>query len=763
MPMSPRLPSPTRLAALCLPVLLAGCAAPAGVALPPSLLADAPPRTADTAGPAPLSGATGVERLPGPPASTRPAPPPAVEPSRPAPKSPTASLNFDQVPLTTVIQVVYADILGRTVQLDPKVAERRDLVTLRTPEGEAAERVEAALNMILRSYGLAVIDAGGLVRIVPDGAQSGLMPDLRRGSTLPETPAAMRTIFQLVDLSAVRNNEVAGWLKTLFGNRLTVQEDAGRNALMLSGTGANVAAALNVIKELDQPAMTGRASLRLTPVFWSVSELAQTLTQVLTAEGYAMPPPNQVAQPGGVRYPIVLLPVPGINSLLVFAANDQILEHVRQWTARLDQPGERSGSRNIFTYTARHLSADALARTLSQLLDGGGAGAAAGPSAAPAAAANAPSTPGATRPAAGSGAAAGRGTGRVVVDPNSNTLIFNTSPENYSQLIGLLSVLDRPAKSALIEVTVAEVSLTDDLNLGVEWLMQNSGASGSTVTGSTLGGLGLGTAGLTIRRLNSAGDLRLVINALAGSDRATILSSPRVMARNGEQARIQVGQEVPIITSQQSSLNNNAGDNLGVLQTVQYRDTGVLLTVKPSIYSGDRIDLDVVQEVSAAQTTQTGVTSSPTIATRKVETRLTLEHGATVLLGGLISSDRSDGDGGVPGLKDVPLLGNLFKRQTRKDVRRELIVLITPYIINDGQEAAQITEAFRNALPLLGRPQGAGGAAAAAGTTGGAGTMLAPRPATQTPAQAPAPAPAPAPVQAPAPPSGPPATQPPAR
>jgi general secretion pathway protein D len=370
---------------------------------------------------------------------------------------------------------------------------------------------------------------------------------------------------------------------------------------------------------------------------------------------------------------------------------------VRQWASKLDQPGERAGGRNIFTYTARHLSADALARTLSQLLEGAPAPQAA---AAPAAA-----TTGANRPAAGSTTAAASrnaGPGRVVVDPNSNTLIFNTSPENYSQLIGLLTLLDRPAKSALIEVTVAEVSLTDDLNLGVEWLMQNSGASGSTVTATTIGGLALGTGGLTIRRLNSAGDLRLIINALAGSDRATILSSPRIMARNGEQARIQVGQEVPIITSQQSALNNGTGTNLGVLQTVQYRDTGVLLSVKPSIYSGDRIDLDVVQEVSAAQTTQTGVTASPTIATRKVETRLTLEHGATVLLGGLISSDRSDGDGGVPGLKDIPLLGNLFKKQTRKDTRRELIVLITPYIINDGQEAAQITEAFRNALPLLG-------------------------------------------------------------
>jgi len=290
------------------------------------------------------------------------------------------------------------------------------------------------------------------------------------------------------------------------------------------------------------------------------------------------------------------------------------------------------------------------------------------------------------------------------VDSNTNTLIFNTNAENYSQLISLLGTLDQPSKSALIEVTVAEVRLTDSYSLGIEWLLRESGANGDITTIGTIGGLALGTAGLTLTRLASGGDVRLILNALASSNRATILSSPRIVARNGETARIQVGQEVPIITSQQSTLAGTSGDTTGVLQTVQYRNTGVILSIKPNIFSGDRIDLDVNQEVSAAVATTTGVNNSPTFLTRNIDTKLTLEHGSTVLLGGLISDDRASGARGVPWLMDIPVLGQLFRVNNDNTSRTELIVLITPYVVNDGSDARHYTEEFKAMLPLL-QPQ----------------------------------------------------------
>jgi general secretion pathway protein D len=660
--------------------------------------------TADAALPT-TAAETVAERMPAPPGYLPPvrrqAPMPAAPP---APDTGSFHLNFEQVPLSTLLQVVYADILGKTVQIDPNVRERRDLVTLRTPAGQTAAQVQSTMDLLVKSYGLAALDFGAMVRIVPDGPQSGVSPEIRRGAALPETPERLRPVFQLVDLEAVRNTDVAGWLKTVMGNRVTIAEDATRNALMLSGTTENVAAAIGVVKVLDQPVMRDRASLRVTPVYWSVQELATTLGQVLAAEGYSMPPPGQAVQSGGIRYPIILLPVPASNALLVFSVSDAVLRHVQSWIDRLDQPNKQSAGKNLFTYTARNVSAESLARTLGELMQGG-SGSAATAAAAPAAAAT-----GAAAPAARATASANvPGVGRVVVDGNSNTLIFNTSAENYSQLISLLNTLDQPSKSALIEVTVAEVTLGDDFKLGIEWLINESGANSTTTIG-TLGGLALGTSGLTIRRLNSAGDARLVLNALANTNRATILSSPRVMARNGETALIQVGQEVPVITSQQTGVVGGAGTS-GVLQTVQYRSTGVILEVKPSIFSGNRIDLDVAQEVSSAQSTVTGVNISPTISTRKVQTKLTLEHGSTVMLGGLISDNRSSGDSGVPGLKDVPLLGAFFRTDDRKTTRTELVVLITPYIISNGVEAAEVTEAFKRLLPMLGDklpPSGAG-------------------------------------------------------
>ncbi|HEY1090432.1 MAG TPA: type II and III secretion system protein [Burkholderiaceae bacterium] len=192
--------------------------------------------------------------------------------------------------------------------------------------------------------------------------------------------------------------------------------------------------------------------------------------------------------------------------------------------------------------------------------------------------------------------------------------------------------------------------------------------------------------------------MRAAVNALATNNRATILSSPRLMARNGETATIQVGQQVPIITSQQSTGTVSNNNTLGILQQVQYRDTGVILKIKPVIHSGDQIDLDVTQEVSDASKTDTGVSTSPTFNTRKIDTKLTLANGATVALGGLISESGSQGNSGVPFLKNIPIIGNLFSNQSKSGGRRELIILITPYIANDTHDAETITEAFRKQL-----------------------------------------------------------------
>lgn len=591
-----------------------------------------------------------------------------------------AAVNLQQVALPTFIQVVYADVLKKNVSVDPAVSARPDLVTFKTGGGQTAAQVETAVRLLLKSYGLSVVEVAGLVRVVPDNAnQTGDLPGIRYGAALPEVPASLRPVFQLIPLESVRQIDVTGWLRTLFGDRIRVQEDSTRNAVLISGNPDNVKAAVEALAVLDQPALKGRSSLTLTPAFSSAEELARRLAEVLTAEGYAVHPVGTPITLGGVRSPIILLPVSSLNQVFVFAAGDKVAAHVSEWAKTLDRPNERGVGKNLFTYAVKHKDAEQLASTLERVLGGGAA-------------------PATANPAAG-GASTATTSGRlssVVVDKASNTLIFQVNPDEFGQISALLQNLDKPTKSALIEVTVAELKLDDNSQFGVQWLTDHIEASGGYKASASSGSGSVG--GFNFQIFNGRGGQRVAIDALASNSRATILSSPRLMARNGETALIQVGDEVPVLSQQLGTTNTSGGATGNLLATYQYRSTGVILKIKPVIHSGDQIDIDLSQEVSQPVQTTTGTTTMPTISTRKVETKLTLRNGSTMLLAGLIDGSSSDGNGGVPVLKDIPLLGSLFRNQTIKKQRREMIILITPYIANDSTEAEAITESFRKSL-----------------------------------------------------------------
>lgn len=678
------------LAAAVASLLLSACAAPILPSIPDALQRpSAPQASASDAGRDNAPRETRV--TPAPTAPTNASVPPA-EPSL-APASTDgpalAAINLQQIALPTFVQILYAEVLKKPVTLHASLVSRQDLVTFRTPGGQTAAQLEQAVRLLLKSYGLSVIEVGGLVRVVPDNANLGDLPGVRYGAAQPDVPQSLRPVFQLVQLESVRQIDVANWLRTMFGERIKVQEDAGRNAVLVSGNPDNMKAALEAIATLDQPVMKGRASIALTPAFSSADELARRLAEVLGAEGYAVHPVGQPITPGAARSPVILLPVSTLNAVYVFAVSDTVLNHVADWARTLDKPNERGIGKNYFSYAVRHKDAEALAETLDRVLSG-----------ARGTAPSAPATPpaNATQTASGGQQSSSTRFASVVVDKSTNTLIFQSNQDEYGQIISLLRSLDRPTKSALIEVTVAELSLDDSRAVGVEWL-DNIVRNDRTVQIGTQGGAALGTAGLNLRIFNGAGALRLALNALASDNRATILSSPRLMARNGESATIQVGSEVPIITSQQATNNVPGSSNgVGLLQTVQYRTTGVILKIKPVIHSGDQVDLDVVQEVSESAKTENGVTSTPTFLTRKVDTKLTLRSGATALLGGLISESGSQGNSGVPYLKDVPVLGGLFSKQSRGGVRRELIILITPYVANDAFDTETLTDAFRRSL-----------------------------------------------------------------
>jgi general secretion pathway protein D len=595
------------------------------------------------------------------------------------------SVTFEQISLPAFIQAVYGGILKLNYSVDPAVSARTDLITFRTPKPLSAERLTDVTEQLLRSYGLAVQDFGGVLRIVADGNTSSTLPLVRRGRAQPTVPLPLRPIFHFIETDAVRGQSLIPSLKAIMGNKVSVESDAF-GAILLGGQPSDVAVALELIQVFDQPSFRAQNSKRIVPRYWASDEFVRRLSEVLRLEGYS------VANQSGTADPIMITSITPINSVVVLCTSPEVLAHVMDWVRELDQLPQVQAGNAYFTYPVRNSDAQELARALNDLISG--------TTTAPASASVAPGAPGAA--AAPTPAAGARGR-RVVVNNATNSLIFQGgSQEDYRQWLSLLSELDKPVKSALIDVLVAEVALTDSNDLGFTWKLDQlgSGAQSVRLNGTTFN-LQSSGKGVGIQALLGGNSLRsLVINALASNSDARVMSNPKVMTRNGESASISVGQDVPVVTSQgvsQSSGTFTSSTNV-VPQTVQYRNTGVILKVRPVIHAGDRIDLDISQEVSTAEPTLTGVSSSPTIRRRSVDTKLSLRDGATVMLGGLISDSNTDSNDGVPGLKDIPFFGSLFRSQGKSRTRTELVMLITPYILNDSADAEAATDAFQGSL-----------------------------------------------------------------
>jgi len=287
---------------------------------------------------------------------------------------------------------------------------------------------------------------------------------------------------------------------------------------------------------------------------------------------------------------------------------------------------------------------------------------------------------------------------QLVVDKARNSLVFMGKKSHWDKLMTVIHEMDRQTRMVLIEVTVAEVALDDTQKLGIEWLIQTArGDDPNNLRGSfgTLGGLGIGSSGFSFV-LDSAGQTRAILNAFASKSRVSVLSTPRVMVRSGGKATIEVGKEVPTVTGQTANTTFQGQ----VYQQVQYRKTGVLLAVRPVIHSGRRVDLEISQEVSnvSSETSGGGAIPSPTIANRKIETSIGLKDGGSILLGGLIGKDKTNGYSGVPILSDIPIVGRAFRVQNDRETKTELVMLIVPYIIDNDKDASSITDAFKDRL-----------------------------------------------------------------
>jgi len=579
------------------------------------------------------------------------------------------------------VNTVFGEMLGIGFVIGPGIEGRTsDQIALRSVQDmQASELFDVALNA-LEDYGIGAYFENDLLHIVETEVLKRAMPRFIKSRARDSVPTGLRPVVQFVELIAVDSNQMAEILTDAFPDkaRLTVKPNRGANSLTISGLPVDVDAALSIVNTVDEPRLAGTKVVTFRPQNWNADQLSRQLADQLTVEGYA------VSTTAAAPRNITILPINFTNQISIFTQNDLIRSYVIDSARRLDAAAKPEDTlQGTFAYKAQHYDAKVLASIIEQVL-GASPESTLGNSELIAPAVNQAGGRGADA-SAGSLAAGREGARarRIIVEPQGNRLVFSGSQEEYRGLLNLLEQIDTPADEVLIEVTIAEVTLTDETRSGLEFLFEQLGSKGFAVGIGTTGGLGLSSGGFT--GSYSDGDYVVDFGALASNNQINVLSEPHIVTKSGATATINVGSEVPIITSQRAA-PTQIGGSTDVLQTVQYRKTGIILNVEPIVFSDYRIDLKVSQEVSAAEVNQNQAIASPVISNRSLTTELSLEDGQSAILGGLIEKRFTRGQTGVPLLKDIPILGRAFKTETLTSSETILLVMITPYVLTEPSD-----------------------------------------------------------------------------
>ncbi|MCF7980427.1 MAG: hypothetical protein K9K86_00475 [Pseudomonadales bacterium] len=584
-------------------------------------------------------------------------------------------LNVDAIPLNEFIHVALGEVLGLSFIVDPSVAKQQDAITLRISKPVSAQRLLGMVEQTLAAFQVGLAWDRDNLQVMPANKLTELPPAfVAQNSDISERQGRIITI---IPLSYASPGEVLNFARHFIqiGKSADVQALRRLNALLVIGNASSVERFKSVVAMIDRPAMAGRKMQLVRTIYWQASEILPLLKDALKLQGMEV---AEAAEAPGV----FITEVNQLNALMLAAPDTATVDWINSWIEKLDTPEVAGDSLRSFVYRVQHSTAKDIGAVVASVLgdinrEGLNDNPVEGKED--------------VRPQVKS---SGNSSLRLVVDEAHNALVFVGSAQSYKTAYQLLQQIDVPAKQVLLEVTVADISLDKVNRLGVEWQYRDLRSNGNLKEiGGTLGGLGLGGSGLVYTAFDSSGFTRARVNALADEGDAKILSSPKLLAVDNEEARIQVGSQIAILT--QAVDSNTTGVTSGLLQNFTYVDTGVILSFVPTVMANGVVRLKISQEVSSPGPSNN---NTPPIATRRIETTLVAQSGSTVMIGGLISSDNSLKDIKVPGLGDIPLLGNLFKNREIRDNSTEMIVLITPHVIETPLQAEELTKAYREQL-----------------------------------------------------------------
>ena len=589
-------------------------------------------------------------------------------------------LNFEQAPLNEVIHTILGDTLGLDYVIENQVPGE---ITLRTRSPIPRDQLLPILESLLRNNNVLMI------RGPNDRFFISASANIR--STVPSFSSEPGAGYSnvIVPLQYISANEMADILKPVARDDTFVRIDTGRNLLILAGTQLQLQGWLDIVTTFDVDQLSGK-SVGIFPIVNStVEELFLELEHILAVSG-------SDSDVGRISEMVRIMPVERLNSIMVVSPRAHYITTVQGWIEELDSIEDPASEPILQVYPVRNGNAGQLASLLSTIYGGSGGGSAGSGGVAPGMTqATSGGAAGSTqsRSAASSGGTFDLGDDvRLVSDDYNNSLLVYATPYEYQKIERILTKLDVVATQVLIEASIVEVTLTDDLQYGLEWAFDNNLGGGDSGRGLLdVGGNLKPQAGFSYTVTNSAGATKAVLNALAEDSLLNVISTPSVMVLDNHTATINVGDQQPI---QSQSTVTNGGN---VQNSITYKDTGVQLTVTPSVNDGGLVTLDIEQSVTDVGPVDTA-TRQRSFNQRAVKSRVAIRSGESVVLGGLIRDNETEGQTGVPVLKDIPLVGALFSTTTKASTRTELLIFITPRVMESDQDLRDLNLEMRSRM-----------------------------------------------------------------
>jgi len=576
------------------------------------------------------------------------------------------SINVENIPIPEFIKLVFGQILKRDYSLSEEIEKNKKTITLKINKKVNEKEFFNIVKNILNSNNIKITKENNIYYF-----KRGTNEKIKKfsdyiyyGRNIPKNLNDNYVITLIIPFYYIDPADIEWMLKRFYLSAdAYIVNKRGQNIMFITDKVKYLKQALNFISIMDVPTLRNKHSALIKLKYIDVNDFVAKLNELLPTAG--IPIAHKLKQNG-----VLIKSIPELNSFLVIYDKKEWLNVINYWKNNLDVLDVNKEKPQIFIYRPKNRDAKELIKLIKPLFSKIDV--------------KSPKKKKSTNTAL-----------QVIADETRNTLIIYTTPSKYKQIYKMLNKLDILPKQVLIQVTIAEITLKDSLQYGFEWFLQHKGNVNYSL--GTLGNLGIGGGGLIGSVINSDKTFQSILNFLAQKNLINILSSPKLVVLDNQSANINVGTQVPVLTS---STKTQSAENTAtqVTQSVQYRNTGIILTVKPVVHSNGALTLQITQTVSDPQPNNTSSISSPIILNRSLNTKVVLKSNQALLLGGLIKENRGRTVTKVPLLGDIPGFGNLFKTTSYSKEKTELIIIVKPVIISNTNEANQITNQFKNLL-----------------------------------------------------------------